>query len=314
MVELRKRPQLVLIATHGEWMGRSVESVLELNGYSVIRVNGGRRALELARDSGPDALILDTSLPEIDGIDVCRGLVEDPLFDHSTPIFMTSTAPVSNRVRLECYEAGAWDFCAQPLDVETLLFKLRTFLRARRRAEAAQSISLIDPQTGLYSAFGLRHWAETLGARAARNHEPFACVAVSSLGTATESRAPRSSSAQLNYLADVCRAMARKSDVVGYVGESRFAILAPDTDAPGARRLVDRLQDAIEEGSPTVAPDVPGRHPALHAGFYAASDFSVAKVEAAEVVRRAETALQYALMGGGEGTLSFDELPGGTAG
>jgi hypothetical protein len=55
---------------------------------------------------------------------------------------------------------------------------------------------------------------------------------------------------------------------------------------------------------------VEGRHPALHAGFYAASDFSVVTVNAAEVVRRAETALQYALMGGTEGTLSFDELPG----
>lgn len=310
MVELRKRPHLVLIASHGEWMGRSVESVLELNGYSVLRVEGGRRALELARGSSPDALILDTSLPEIDGIEVCRGLVDDPLFDHSTPIFMTSTAPVSNRVRLEAYEAGAWDFCAQPLDVETLLFKLRTFLRARRRAEAAQSISLIDPLTGLYSAFGLRHWAETLGARASRNHEPFACVAVSSLGTSGDARTAKSSSARLNYLADVCRAQARKSDVIGYVGESRFAILAPDTDAPGARRLVDRLQDAIEE-SATGPVEVEGRHPALHAGFFAASDFSAVKVEPAEVVRRAETALQYVLMGGGEGTLSFDELPGG---
>jgi PleD family two-component response regulator len=312
MVELRKRPQLVLIASHGEWMGRSVESVLELNGYSVLRVDGGRRALELARGSSPDALILDTSLPEIDGIEVCRGLVDDPLFDHSTPIFMTSTAPVSNRVRLEAYEAGAWDFCAQPLDVETLLFKLRTYLRARRRAEAAQSISLIDPLTGLYSAFGLRHWAETLGARASRNHEPFACVAVSSLGSAADARTTKSSSARLNYLADVCRAHARKSDVIGYVGESRFAILAPDTDAPGARRLVDRLQDAIEESAPKAA-DVEGRHPALHAGFFAASDFSAVNVNAAEVVRRAETALQYALMGGKEGTLSFDELPGHTA-
>lgn len=309
MVELRKRPHLVLIASHGEWMGRSVESVLELNGYSVLRVNGGRRALELARGSSPDALILDTSLPEIDGIEVCRGLVDDPLFDHSTPIFLTSTAPVSNRVRLEAYEAGAWDFCSQPLDVETLLFKLRTYLRARRRAEAAQSISLIDPLTGLYSAFGLRHWAETLGARAARNHEPFACVAVSSLGTASDGRTSKSSSAQLNYLADVCRAQARKSDVIGYVGESRFAILAPDTDAPGARRLVNRLQDALGEVEKPV--EVAGRHPALTAGFFAAADFSAANVEAAEVVRRAETALQFALMGGAEGTLSFDELPGG---
>lgn len=307
MVELRKRPQLVLIASHGEWMGRSVESVLELNGYSVLRVEGGRRALELARGTSPDALILDSSLPGMDGIEVCRGLVDDPLFDHSTPIFITSTAPVSNRLRLEAYEAGAWDFCAQPLDVETLLFKMRTFLRARRRAEAAQSISLIDPLTGLYSAFGLRHWAETLGARASRNHEPFACVAVSSMGPASDARGGKPSSAALNLVADVCRAQARKSDVIGYVGENRFAILAPDTDGAGARRFVNRLQHAL--GDSGNATDIAGAHPALHAGFYATGDFSSVHIEAADVVRRAETALQFALLGGSEGTLSFDELP-----
>lgn len=307
MVEHRKRPLLVLIASHGEWMGRSVESVLELNGYNVLRAEGGRRALELARGTHPDALILDASLDEMGGAEVCRALVDDPLFDHSTPIFITAAAPVSNRTRADAYAAGAWDFCTQPLDVETLLLKMKTFLRARRRAEAAQSISLIDPLTGLYSAFGLRHWAEQLGARAARNHEPFACVAVSAPTAAGETRHAKPSSAALNQMADICRAQSRKSDVIGYVGENRFAILAPDTDGTGARRFVGRLQAALEH---TGAADVPGPHPALHAGFYAASDFSAVHVGAAEVVRRAETALQFALRGDvSERALSFDEIP-----
>jgi hypothetical protein len=38
MAESRKRARLVLIASDGEWSGRSLESVLELNGYSVVRV------------------------------------------------------------------------------------------------------------------------------------------------------------------------------------------------------------------------------------------------------------------------------------
>jgi len=45
MVELRNRQPLVLIASHGEWVGRSVVSVLELNGYAVLRVDGGRRQI-----------------------------------------------------------------------------------------------------------------------------------------------------------------------------------------------------------------------------------------------------------------------------
>jgi PleD family two-component response regulator len=307
MVELRNRQPLVLIASHGEWVGRSVESVLELNDYAVLRVDGGRRALDLARHVSPDALILDTALSEIDGITVCRALTDDPLFDHSTPIFITSPAPASNRVRTEALEAGAWDFLTQPLDIEGVLLKMATFLRARRRLTDAESTSLIDPQTGLYSVRGLRHWAAQLGARASRNHEALACVVVTSNTPADASSTGKPVSAALSYMADLCRAKSRKSDVVGYVGESRFAILAPDTDEAGARQFVGRLQRALERTPGGAEADT---QVALHAGFYAAADFSASGVDAADVVGRAEAALDYAMTAGGRGdALSFDDLP-----
>lgn len=308
MVELQKREHLVLIASHGEWVARSVESVLEQNGYVVLRVEGGRRALDVARQANPDALILESSLTEMSGIEVCRALVDDPLFDPSTPIFITSPGPVSNRVRAQAFEAGAWDFCSHPLNVETLLLKLGTYMRARRRLEDVQAASLIDPLTGLYSAQGLRHWAERLGARAARKHEAFACVAVTANASRSGILGGKPTSAAISYLADICRAQSRKSDVVGYVGESRFAILAPETDDTGAKQFVGRLQRAVERSSSVLSSESSG---ALHAGYCAVSDFTEARLDPAEVVRRAETALVYAerRVTTGGGALSFDEVP-----
>lgn len=311
MVELPKRPMLVLIASHGEWVGRSVESVLELNGFTVLRVAGGRRALDLARRVNPDAVLLDDSLSEMGGVDVCRALRDDPLFDHSIPVFVTSPAPASNRVRLAAYEAGAWDFCSQPLDIETLLLKMTTYVRARRRLEDIQATSLIDPLTGLYSVYGLQQWAEQLGARAVRKHEPFACVAVTSTTVTDGPSSGKPASTELTYMADVCRSMSRKSDVVGYVGESRFAIIAPDTDESGARQFVDRLQRAVSKTSVTV--ELNQTYSGLHAGFYAVPDFSAAGVDAHEVVRRAKAALEHAQkqMEGKRtsGSFSFSEVP-----
>ena len=310
MVELSKRPMLVLIASHGEWVGRSVESVLELNGFTVLRVAGGRRALDLARRVNPDAVLLDESLTEMGGVEVCRALRDDPLFDHSIPVFVTSPAPASNRVRLAAYEAGAWDFCSQPLDVETLLLKMNTFVRARRRLEDVAAASLIDPVTGLYSLYGLQQWAEQLGARATRNKEPFACVALTSNSVSDGSGGGKPASTELTYMADLCRAQSRKSDIVGYVGDSRFAILAPDTNETGARLYVDRLTRAVTRNSPADS-DMP--YAGLHAGYYAVPDFSAAGVDAHEVVRRARAALQHAQteMQGkrSSGSFSFSELP-----
>ena len=307
MVQLHARPVLVLIASHAEWIGRSVESVLELNNYSVVRVETGRGALELARRTNPDVLILDSALSEMGGIEVCKVLLTDPLFDPSVPIFITSPAPVSNRVRSAAYEAGAWDFCSQPLDVETLLLKMRTYLRGRLRLTETRANSLLDSMTGLYSERGLQHWAAQLGARAVRNHEPFACIAVTPTSASYATSASKPVSAALNQLAGICRAQSRKSDVVGYVGEGRFAILAPDTDDAGARQFIVRLQSALERETVAAGEDAPGP---LHVGFCAVSDLSKSGIVPAELVRRAESALEHASGHGGWGRpISFDELP-----
>ncbi len=311
MVERPKRNMLVLIASQGEWVGRSVQSVLELNGFAVLRVAAGRPALELARRANPDAIILDDELSELGGVEVCRALRDDPLFDHSIPVFVTSPAPASNRVRMSAYEAGAWDFCSQPLDVETLLLKLTTYVRARRRLEDAQESTLVDALTGLYNAYGLQKWAEQLGARAQRNHEPFACVAVTSNALPGRPATGKPASAALTFMADVCRSMSRKSDVIGYVGESRFAILAPDTDDSGARQFVERLQGAMSRTSTATGIDAP--YSGLYAGYYAVADFSAAGVDAHEVVRRAKAALLHAEKempaARTSGAFSFRDLP-----
>jgi GGDEF domain-containing protein len=112
-------------------------------------------------------------------------------------------------------------------------------------------------------------------------------------------------SVALSHMAELCRTKSRKSDIVGYVGDSRFAILAPDTDETGARQFVGRLKEALGRSSPNT--DV---ERSLHAGFYAVADFGSSDVEPTDVVGRAETALRHALSAAtGPAALSFDDLP-----
>jgi PleD family two-component response regulator len=309
MAESQSLSSLVLIACHGEWVGRSVESVLEQHGYSVLRVESGARVLQLVRSINPDALILDSALEDVGGIELCSALRSDPFFDAAIPIFITAPAPVSNRIRAAAHEAGAWDFCSHPLDVRTLLLKLETFLRARRHLRASFESSLLDPITGLYSERGLLHWAEKIGARAARNHEPLACLALTTRDGTDAGRSAMALSATLTHLADVCRSHARKSDIVGYVGESRFAILAPETDGSGARQFIDRLQRTLRPSLPDDIVDGSSNEE-LQVGFYAVSDFGTAGIDAGDVVRRAERALSFvSLQGSRHGAFSYDELP-----
>src|SRR5215218_1743776 len=74
------RPPLVLVANDQEWSARSLESILGPNGYAVLRAYTGRQALELARSAQPDVVIVDVRMPDIDGLDVCEVLRDDPRF------------------------------------------------------------------------------------------------------------------------------------------------------------------------------------------------------------------------------------------
>jgi GGDEF domain-containing protein len=206
--------------------------------------------------------------------------------------------------------AGAWEYCSNPIDLDPVFVKLETVLRGRGELVSARSEEFVNATTGLYTSFGLRQLAGKLGARALRRHEAFACVAVAPQVHDREvgsSMLWKESAAGFADVAHVFREQSRQSDVVGHVGDSRFAILAPDTDAAGARLLVARLQRELDKASRNKSI---GGEVRLRAGYSAVSDLASANVNVAELVHRAESALDHAPMQGESQTIvSFDDLP-----
>src|SRR5689334_9230500 len=98
---------LVLIANDQEWSARSLESILGLAGYSVVRAYTAQQALERARTTQPDLVILDAQMPDMHGFDVCRALRSDPRLGATTPIIITTSRPSGRTQRLEAYRTGA---------------------------------------------------------------------------------------------------------------------------------------------------------------------------------------------------------------
>jgi len=301
------RSLTALIGCSDEWMCRSLQTVFEERGYTATRAGSGKKVLKLARRGVFDVIVLDEPLDDLSALDVCVALRDDPVFDHATPIVITSSAHATPKTRAAALSAGAWDYCTQPLDVDGLFMKLETFLRARRELAEAQARCLIDPANGLYTAFGLQQVAEQLGARGLRRHEAFACVAVSSDHEPTEGLTKSADNNTFAEVANVVREQMRKSDVVAKTGASRLAIIAPDTDAAGVKLLVARFQRALDEAA--LDTTLSGRF-RLRAGYCAVADLATANVNLTELVHRAETALDQVSAGGFAGAIaSFDELP-----
>jgi DNA-binding response OmpR family regulator len=310
-MELRlERPPFALIACSDDWMSRALESVFRQHGYVVSNTRSGAQTLELARLANHDLLVLDESLVDVKAIDVCRTIRDSAHFDHSVPVVITSPSPVDSRARMAAFGAGAWEYCSHPIDLESVFIKLETFLRARSELVLTRSEDFVNSTTGLYTSFGLRQLAGKLGARALRKHEAFACVAFAPQVHDREvgsSMLWKESPAGFSDVAHVFREQSRQSDVVGHVGESRLAILAPDTDAAGARLLVARLQRELDRASKNKSI---GGQVRLRVGYSAVTDLATSKVNVAELVHRAESALDHApIQGEGDAVVSFDDLP-----
>jgi PleD family two-component response regulator len=298
-----------LIGCSDEWMCRSLETVFAERGFTVTRSVSGKQTLNLARRGGFDVLMLDERMDELSGLDVCIALRDDPLFDHAIPICIISQSHTTLPSRNAAYSAGAWEYCHQPVDFDALFLKIGTFLRAREQRATSQSTALMDPASGLYTTFGLQHLAEQLGARALRNHEAFACLAFSTRQETSDHRAGGTTEDEVGAfedIAQVVREQSRKSDVVAKTGDSRLAILAPDTDAAGARLLVARLQRELDAASRKATTP---RSIRLRAGYCAVSDLATANVDLAELVQRAESALAHGSGAGRSEPVSFDEIP-----
>jgi diguanylate cyclase (GGDEF)-like protein len=302
---------LVLIANDQEWSARSLESILGPNGFAVVRAYTGQQALERARTSQPDLIILDAQMPDMHGFEVCRTLRSDPRFSATTPIVITTSGPSGRTQRLEAYRAGAWEFLGQPLDGEALLLKLHTFLQSKREVDSLREENLLDPGTGLYNMRGLSRRAREIGAEAFRRRDPIACVvfAPDAEGEDAEPEEDEEARRMSDQVALLFRQAGRASDAIGRLGQTEYGVIAPATGPDAAIRLVRRLGGAIESSPIPVRGGEKTLR--LRAGYCAVADFAESSVDAVELLLRATTALRDLKREGqkGERIRAFEQVP-----
>jgi diguanylate cyclase (GGDEF)-like protein len=307
--EKNNAPPLVLIANDQEWSARSLESILGPQGYAVVRAHTGRQAIDLAWRTRPDAIVVDSGMTDIGGVEVCRLLRRDARFAVSTPIIVTAAGTNARSERLEAFRAGAWEYCTDPIDADALLLKLDTFIASKRELDQCHDDSLLDRNTGLYNVRGLTRRAQELGADASRRHAPLACVAVSATPNADvdESDIHQLTHRIAEHLGDIFRRAARVSDVIGHLGRSEFGIIAPSTAADGAVRLVERIQEMVQ--SSPLASDGRDQSLQLRAGYCAVPNFAESSVDAVELLLRAATALRHVKGNETRGITAFEDVP-----
>ncbi len=97
-------------------------------GYEVLVAEDGAAAIEVARASRPDLVLMDMSLPVLDGWEATRRLKADPQTATIPIIALTAHAMADDRTK--ALDAGCDDYDTKPIEFELLLVKMNRFLNA----------------------------------------------------------------------------------------------------------------------------------------------------------------------------------------
>ena len=133
----------VLIVDDDPELRLFLRTELEIEGHACTEAASGQQALGLIRAESWDLLLLDRTLPDFSGVEICRRLRGS---DDHTPVLML-TAHDDVRERVEALDAGADDYLTKPFSIEELLARVRARLRsASKPSSAPEALRLADLQ------------------------------------------------------------------------------------------------------------------------------------------------------------------------
>lgn len=104
-------------------------TVLKRNGFQTIAARNGREALKLVEEYHPDLVLLDFTMPDMDGFEVFEKLRSNPEFTALPVIFVTARDDLEHRVK--GLELGAVDYITKPYNLNELVARVRSTLRMR---------------------------------------------------------------------------------------------------------------------------------------------------------------------------------------
>ncbi|MBL8125330.1 MAG: response regulator transcription factor [Blastocatellia bacterium] len=128
-------PKRILVIDDEYQITRVLKRSLGAHRYDVRTAADGESGLDLFRDFHPDLVITDLSMPEMNGIEVCRAIRKSS----EIPIIVLSVRG-EERVKVEALDAGADDYITKPFGMNELLARVRASLRRSPEESTASEV------------------------------------------------------------------------------------------------------------------------------------------------------------------------------
>lgn len=141
----------ILVVDDDRGVRESLRRWLELNGYTVDLAEGGQQAMDAVARHRPDVMVLDMTMPRMDGLQVCRRLRNTG--DNLLVLALTARDAASDRVA--GLDAGADDYLTKPYVLEELHARLRALLRRStldRIGNTGAALTIADSEPSAHEA------------------------------------------------------------------------------------------------------------------------------------------------------------------
>jgi two-component system cell cycle response regulator DivK len=123
----------ILLVEDNEMNRDMLSRRLERRGYRVVLATDGQSGVEMAGTGAPDLVLMDMSLPVLDGWEATRRLKADPATAHLPVIALTAHAMSGDRER--AIAAGCDDYDTKPIELPRLIGKIEALLGASSAAD-----------------------------------------------------------------------------------------------------------------------------------------------------------------------------------
>ena len=237
----RDRPLVVIAeAPEGDELTRTLAPY-----FAVERVHSGREAVAKARELHPDVVVLESELPELDGVNALVQLLGSPRTD-GIPVMLLAD-PYDDAEAVRCLDLGGADYLSRQISARELVARVEKSVRDSRMRRELSELARTDALTGLANFRALMARMSEEYSRACRYEYPLSVVMIDldNLKQINDRFGHDVGNRAIVALTRILKASLRQTDFAARYGGDEFVVLLPHQSPAEASVMVDRLRRGL---------------------------------------------------------------------
>ena len=260
---MQDRAECILIVNESELDAQILSEAVSVLA-PVMVAKSGNEALNMVAERDFDVVLLDIMLPDIDGFEVCRQIIESKKPNAPAVIFVASKDDIANEEK--GLSLGAVDYIYRPTVPSVVQARVGNHLQLNRARRELSSLNIeldrmgtTDPLTGVLNRRQYYALEKKELARAKRYDQGPAVIALDldHFKSINDTYGRDQGDAVLKAVAAAWTKTLRTSDILGRIGGEEFSIFLPQTDREQAEIAANRLLEATRKLNISASPFPP---------------------------------------------------------